>query len=49
MKVEKVVKAPQKPTIKRSLLLGPKMNLVSVIEIKKPIIKQPIIFTAKVP
>jgi hypothetical protein len=49
MNVEKVVKAPQKPTIKKILLLGPKRNLVSVIDTKKPIIKHPATLTAKVP
>ncbi len=49
MKVEKVVKAPQKPTIRRSLALGLKRNFSSESAARKPMRRQPIRLTVRVP
>ena len=49
IKVEKVVKAPQKPTIRSNLPSGPIKNFSSASTEKSPIRKQPVKLTAKVP
>jgi len=49
IKVEKVVNAPQKPTMRSSLALGLRKNFSSETAASSPIRKQPMRFTAKVP